>query len=349
MVHGSPSSLPHQLHQNNHINQIILGNECSNREESRAALKLKLTITPTLINQVKEMLEKPPVFFQEVNPQPRRHTNWQSTHDFTRGYATTMRDPFLGPVDDDAEGMYEQQQQQMPPPQIHRTQPAESSEPPCIYYGTMNPDCWLSTTSDYDNQRNTTMTFSRQNANNHANLPIQKNQYLQNTELIRLFRTELINSEPQESALPGQAVGGASNSSGGVNLDNVPEPNLTSPPVTAAKDTLIFTPLLIDLVGGNTNASSNPMEMPNGCALLNPSPNNSTNAEGRSASGENLTADGEAQNAEPLDWWMALIQDDDLMRMVMQETAESSFSPHDRLAVVSSNPSKGDFSSGRPP
>ncbi|XP_076928724.1 uncharacterized protein LOC143592777, partial [Bidens hawaiensis] len=41
------------------------------------------------------VLDKPPVFFKEVNPQPRKHTQWRSTTDFTKGEASTQRQHFL--------------------------------------------------------------------------------------------------------------------------------------------------------------------------------------------------------------------------------------------------------------
>ena len=36
-------------------------------------------------------LSRPPLFFREINPQPRKHTLWQSTSDFTDGQATICR------------------------------------------------------------------------------------------------------------------------------------------------------------------------------------------------------------------------------------------------------------------
>lgn len=36
-------------------------------------------------------LDKQPLFFKEVNPQPRKHTQWRSTTDFTDGEASTHR------------------------------------------------------------------------------------------------------------------------------------------------------------------------------------------------------------------------------------------------------------------
>ncbi|KAK9076785.1 hypothetical protein SSX86_005119 [Deinandra increscens subsp. villosa] len=41
------------------------------------------------------VLDKPPLFFKEINPQPRKHTQWRSTSDFTGGEASTQRQHFL--------------------------------------------------------------------------------------------------------------------------------------------------------------------------------------------------------------------------------------------------------------
>ncbi|KAJ0606867.1 hypothetical protein HanHA89_Chr03g0089981 [Helianthus annuus] len=41
------------------------------------------------------VLDKPPLFFKEINPQPRKHTQWRSTADFTDGEANTQRQHFL--------------------------------------------------------------------------------------------------------------------------------------------------------------------------------------------------------------------------------------------------------------
>lgn len=40
-------------------------------------------------------LSRPPMFFKESNPQPRKHTIWQATYDFTGGQATIYRRHFL--------------------------------------------------------------------------------------------------------------------------------------------------------------------------------------------------------------------------------------------------------------
>lgn len=40
-------------------------------------------------------LSRPPMFFKESNPQPRKHTIWQATSDFTGGQATIYRKHFL--------------------------------------------------------------------------------------------------------------------------------------------------------------------------------------------------------------------------------------------------------------
>ncbi|KAL8223109.1 hypothetical protein R6Q57_020508 [Mikania cordata] len=41
------------------------------------------------------VLDKPPLFFKEINPQPRKHTQWRSTSDFTGGEVSTQRQHFL--------------------------------------------------------------------------------------------------------------------------------------------------------------------------------------------------------------------------------------------------------------
>ncbi|KAJ7955681.1 ATP-dependent DNA helicase [Quillaja saponaria] len=41
------------------------------------------------------VLGKQPLFFRETNPQPRKHTLWQATGDFTNGEASTHRQHFL--------------------------------------------------------------------------------------------------------------------------------------------------------------------------------------------------------------------------------------------------------------
>ncbi|KAK1429766.1 hypothetical protein QVD17_11984 [Tagetes erecta] len=41
------------------------------------------------------VLDKPPLFFKEINPQPRKHTQWRSTSDFTDGEASTQRQHLL--------------------------------------------------------------------------------------------------------------------------------------------------------------------------------------------------------------------------------------------------------------
>lgn len=40
-------------------------------------------------------VSRPPLFFRETNPQPRKHTLWQATSDFTGGQATICRRHFL--------------------------------------------------------------------------------------------------------------------------------------------------------------------------------------------------------------------------------------------------------------
>ncbi|XP_022732495.1 uncharacterized protein LOC111286663 isoform X3 [Durio zibethinus] len=41
------------------------------------------------------VLARPPLFFRETNPQPRKHTLWQATSDFTDGQASIHRQHFL--------------------------------------------------------------------------------------------------------------------------------------------------------------------------------------------------------------------------------------------------------------
>ncbi|KAL4320167.1 hypothetical protein GQ457_18G004330 [Hibiscus cannabinus] len=41
------------------------------------------------------VLARPPLFFRETNPQPRKHTLWQTTSDFTDGQASLHRQHFL--------------------------------------------------------------------------------------------------------------------------------------------------------------------------------------------------------------------------------------------------------------
>lgn len=36
-------------------------------------------------------LARPPIFFMETNPQPKKHTVWQATSDFTYGQASDYR------------------------------------------------------------------------------------------------------------------------------------------------------------------------------------------------------------------------------------------------------------------
>jgi len=36
-------------------------------------------------------LARPPLFFKETDPQPRKHTLWQATSDFTGGQASMHR------------------------------------------------------------------------------------------------------------------------------------------------------------------------------------------------------------------------------------------------------------------
>lgn len=36
-------------------------------------------------------VSRPPLFFKETNPQPRKHTLWQATTDFTGGQASICK------------------------------------------------------------------------------------------------------------------------------------------------------------------------------------------------------------------------------------------------------------------
>ncbi|CAN0912193.1 hypothetical protein LINGRAPRIM_LOCUS812 [Linum grandiflorum] len=56
---------------------------------------LKATVPedgPGLLNVV---LARPPLFFRETNPQPRKHTLWQATTDFTNGQASIHKQHYL--------------------------------------------------------------------------------------------------------------------------------------------------------------------------------------------------------------------------------------------------------------
>ncbi|KAH9603807.1 hypothetical protein KSS87_016947 [Heliosperma pusillum] len=47
--------------------------------------------TSTFHHQNNLPLERSPLFFNEVNPQPRKHTNWEQTNDFTNNQASLNR------------------------------------------------------------------------------------------------------------------------------------------------------------------------------------------------------------------------------------------------------------------
>ncbi|XP_038978456.1 uncharacterized protein LOC120108810 isoform X3 [Phoenix dactylifera] len=52
-------------------------------------------------------LRQQPMFFKEVNPQPRKHTNWEACSDFTSGNATTCRRHYLEFAEGTLEKHYE--------------------------------------------------------------------------------------------------------------------------------------------------------------------------------------------------------------------------------------------------
>ncbi|XP_038978066.1 uncharacterized protein LOC120108517 isoform X1 [Phoenix dactylifera] len=52
-------------------------------------------------------LRQQPMFFKEVNPQPRKHTNWEACSDFTSGNATTNRRHYLEFAEGTLEKHYE--------------------------------------------------------------------------------------------------------------------------------------------------------------------------------------------------------------------------------------------------
>ncbi|KAG6538381.1 hypothetical protein ZIOFF_003498 [Zingiber officinale] len=52
---------------------------------------LKMACTEDGIESLDIVLAKPPLFFRETDPQPRKHTLWQPTQDFTNGQASMFR------------------------------------------------------------------------------------------------------------------------------------------------------------------------------------------------------------------------------------------------------------------
>ncbi|KAF7107276.1 hypothetical protein CFC21_107923 [Triticum aestivum] len=56
---------------------------------------LKVTLPEVGDGSLDVMLARPPLFFKETDPQPRKHTLWQATSDFTRGQASMNRHHFL--------------------------------------------------------------------------------------------------------------------------------------------------------------------------------------------------------------------------------------------------------------
>jgi hypothetical protein len=52
---------------------------------------MKATCPESLPGSLEILVSRPPLFFKETNPQPRKHTLWQATSDFTGGQATTCK------------------------------------------------------------------------------------------------------------------------------------------------------------------------------------------------------------------------------------------------------------------
>jgi hypothetical protein len=52
---------------------------------------MKATCPESLPGSLEISVSRPPLFFKETNPQPRKHTLWQATSDFTGGQATTCK------------------------------------------------------------------------------------------------------------------------------------------------------------------------------------------------------------------------------------------------------------------
>ncbi|KAK4754959.1 hypothetical protein SAY87_008716 [Trapa incisa] len=58
-------------------------------------MALKANCPETGLSTLNVVLTRQPLFFRETNPQPRKHTLWQSTADFTDGQASLHRQHFL--------------------------------------------------------------------------------------------------------------------------------------------------------------------------------------------------------------------------------------------------------------
>uniref|UniRef100_A0A0D9VM31 TRF2/HOY1 PH-like domain-containing protein n=1 Tax=Leersia perrieri TaxID=77586 RepID=A0A0D9VM31_9ORYZ len=58
---------------------------------------LKATCPENGIGTLDLTLSRPPIFFKETDPQPRKHTQWQAALDFTDGQASTNRSIFENP------------------------------------------------------------------------------------------------------------------------------------------------------------------------------------------------------------------------------------------------------------
>ncbi|KAH6826460.1 ATP-dependent DNA helicase [Perilla frutescens var. hirtella] len=52
---------------------------------------IKALMPPHQPGSLQIELGKPPLFFREIKPQPRKHTNWQEAGDFTQGHALLYR------------------------------------------------------------------------------------------------------------------------------------------------------------------------------------------------------------------------------------------------------------------
>ncbi|XP_030535734.1 uncharacterized protein LOC115744613 isoform X2 [Rhodamnia argentea] len=58
-------------------------------------MALKANCPDDGLSTLKVVLARQPLFYRETNPQPRKHTLWQATSDFTDGQASTHRQHFL--------------------------------------------------------------------------------------------------------------------------------------------------------------------------------------------------------------------------------------------------------------
>lgn len=58
-------------------------------------MAIKANCPDNALETLDVVLARQPLFFREINPQPRKHTLWQATSDFTSGQATIYRRHFL--------------------------------------------------------------------------------------------------------------------------------------------------------------------------------------------------------------------------------------------------------------